>query len=150
MGFLSGYRRWPLQVPYPLCSESQLRLSPLVFGCPPYPGLFLILEMLSSPLSITDFHVFSWLCNHLSYSSPYLIPIPIPFPTLPSSQFPSSICLLCLLFPRVSEMQASLLGPSFLFSFFASVECNTVSLGIFLINYWSGTTPWKIFLGCMR
>ena len=37
LGFLPGYRRWPLQVPHPQCCVSQLRSPPLTLGHLPYP-----------------------------------------------------------------------------------------------------------------
>ena len=38
MGFLTCYKTWPLQVPYPQYCESQLRSSPLILEPLPYPS----------------------------------------------------------------------------------------------------------------
>jgi hypothetical protein len=46
-GFLSEYRRWPLQVPCPQCSESQLRSPPLTFGYLPCPRVFTALFLIN-------------------------------------------------------------------------------------------------------
>ena len=37
LGFLSLYRRWPLKVPYPQCSWSQMRSPELILGYHSYP-----------------------------------------------------------------------------------------------------------------
>jgi hypothetical protein len=73
------------------------------------------------------FHLFSWPSSSFSCSFTHLIPNP----SLPSSAtlppFPSLyLPLMTILLPLLSEIQASSLGPSFLFSFFGSVECNMV------------------------
>ena len=74
-------------------------------------------------LSVADFHSFSWPSSHLSCLSPCLIlNLPIScLPLLPHSFLPLS--LMTILLSLLSEMQASSLEPSFLFSFFGSVEC---------------------------
>ena len=52
--FLPGYRRWPFQVPYSQCCESQLRTLPLILGRLPYPGSFSLsgdIHYLYTPIS---------------------------------------------------------------------------------------------------
>ena len=67
---------------------------------------------------------FFWPSSPLSYLSPYLIQnTPLYFPLhplfLPVPSF--HLTPMTILFPLLSEIQASLLGPSFLFSFSGSV-----------------------------
>ena len=94
------------------------------FGCFPYS------RSLSHPGDVP------YLLTPISYRFPQLLAIPPVFPYTwswnlhfpphtPSSQFPSlHLCLLTILCPLLSEIQAFLLGPSFLFSFLGSVECS--------------------------
>jgi hypothetical protein len=69
--------------------------------------------------SVADFHSFSWPSDHPSYPphtwTEHPISLPIPFPSL-------HLLLMTILFPLLSEFQASTLGPSFFFSFCDSVE----------------------------
>jgi hypothetical protein len=85
--FLPGYRRWPLYVPYPHCCEAQLRLPPFILGHLPCPrSLSLSLSgnaSTSPPPSVTDFHSFSWLTDHLCCPSTHLI-LHLPPPKFPS------------------------------------------------------------------
>jgi hypothetical protein len=87
LGRLSGYRKWPLKVLFPKCSESQLRLSPVILGWLPYPrSCPEDAPLTSSPLSVADFHSYSWPSNHLSCPSPHLIlnsSLPLPALSLP-------------------------------------------------------------------
>jgi hypothetical protein len=115
---LPGDSRWPFSVPYPQCSELQLRSPPFILACLLYP------RSLSHPgnashlltLSVADFHTFSW-PSHLSFFTP-----PFPFPSLflpvPSLHLP----LMTILSPLLSEIWASLLRLSFLISFFGSMS----------------------------
>ena len=87
------------------------------------PGLCVILKMSPtfSPPSLADYHSFSLSFGHIScspissrihpHSSSYPLSYPIP-----------SIHLPLILIPLLSEIQASSLTPSFLLSFFESVE----------------------------
>ena len=75
----------------------------------------------SSPQSLAHLHSLSWPCSHLSCPSPHLIPNPH------SSPHSLHLPLMTILFPLLSEIQASSLVPSFLFSYFGSVN---YSMGI--------------------
>ena len=78
------------------------------------------------PLSVADFHSFSWPSGQPACPSPHLIlNSPFATPHFPSLLLPS-LCLplMTILFPLLSEIQVSLLGASFLFSIFGSVEYN--------------------------
>ena len=122
LGFLPGFRRWPLQVPYPQCYESQLKSPHWFVGTSLIPCLSLVLKMtLSSlPESVADFHTFSWSSSYFVYPSQtwYWASIPLTIPFL--SQVPPSICLLWLLFTLLSVTQASSRVPSFLFIYIES------------------------------
>ena len=88
-GFLPGFRRWPLQVPYPQCCESQLRSPPLILQLLPSPrSLSLSGDVpASSPPLVADFHSFSWPSGHPSCASPNQIlnphspPMSLPMPS---------------------------------------------------------------------
>ena len=118
---MSGYRKWSLQVPYSQCSESQIKSPLLIFEhlpCP-WPGIILEIVTTTSPLSAADFHSFAWPSGHFSCPSPHLIS--------PPSQVPSlHLPPMSILFPLLSEIEASLLDPLFLLSLFGSVACNVV------------------------
>ena len=122
LGFLSGLRKWSLQVPYSQCSESQLRSPPLILEhlpCP-RPGIILEIATTTSPLSAVDFHSFAWPSGHFSCPSPHLISPPF---QLPSLHLPP----MTISFPLLSEIQTSSLGPS-LVRCFGSMDCSTCIL----------------------
>lgn len=79
----------------------------------------------SQPISVADFHSFSWPSCHFSCPFPYL---PFSCPALP----PLSVTYDYFI-PLLSESPASLLGPSLLFSFFGSLECSMGRLH-FIVN----------------
>jgi hypothetical protein len=120
LAFLPGYRRWPLQVPCPQCCEPQLRSPPLILGSLSYPRSLVhpgdAPPPASLPPSVADFYSFSWPSGCLScptlilntYPHSPLHPLSLPGPSL-------HLPLMTILFPLVSEIQASLLVPSFLF-----------------------------------
>jgi hypothetical protein len=86
---------------------------------PPYP--------IPQTPSVADFHSFLWPSGHLSCPSPHLIlspPILLPNPPPITYLY---LLPITILFPLLSESQASLHWPSFLCSFCGSVEC---SMGI--------------------
>lgn len=92
-------------------------------------GFCFILEIppTSSPLLIADFKSFSWPFSYRSchFSNPQ-IPIFPHTPSLPISSFHRPF--MTILFTLLSEIPASLLGPSFLFGFFGSVECSMIAV----------------------
>lgn len=120
LGFLPGYRRWPLQFPNPQCYEAQLRSPTMILRCLPYP------KYLASPgdaphlppLSVAD--SFSCPSGNLPCPSQHMIlnpspPLSSPYlisPSVPSLHMPPSM----ILFPV--KMRYKL---SFLFVFFGSV-----------------------------
>jgi hypothetical protein len=80
----------------------------------------------SKPRSVAYFYSFSWPSCHLFYCpSPHMILTPH-FSIHPLSlSVPSiSLPLMIISFPLLSEIQASLLVPSFMFSLFVSVKCS--------------------------
>ena len=80
------------------------------------PGFYLTVKMTSTsiPLSVSDFHSFSWPSSHLfCHSSTLVSESPIPLPIPPPSQFPSFISLLWL-FYYPSNWDSSFLAWSFL------------------------------------
>jgi hypothetical protein len=85
-------------------------------------------------LSVSDFHSFSWTSGHHSYPSLCLILNPHSLLHSLSHAVPS-LCLsfMTILFPLLSESQASLFVPSFLFSIFGSTEC-TMEILYFMVN----------------
>ncbi|EDL27184.1 mCG144766, partial [Mus musculus] len=135
-GALPGYKRRPLQVPYPQCCQSQLRTSPLILGHLCYPRSLSLpgdAPYIPTPVScrFPFILVAIW---------PSLVSIPIPDPELPfPSPLPlppsslSSFALMAILFPLLSKIQAFLLMPPFLFSFFGSAECS-VETPYFMAN----------------
>ena len=140
LGFLSGLRKWSLQVPYSQCSESQLRSPPLILEhlpCP-RPGIVLEIATTTSPLSAVDFHSFAWPSGYFSCPSPDLTSPPFQVPSL-------HLPPMTILFPLLSEIEASLLGPLFLFSFFGSVECNVVPAFSANIHLQVGTYHARLF-----
>jgi hypothetical protein len=91
-GFLPGFRRWPLQVPYHQCCESQLRSPPLIPRYFPY----------------------SWSPSHHGYDPHLLTPITCRFLFILIATWPSLLSLdnlimnlLILLFPIPSLTQFS-------------------------------------------
>ena len=85
----------------------------------PWPGIILEIVTTITSLSAADFHSFAWPSGHFSCPSPHLISHPFQVPCL-------HLPPMTILFPLLSEIEASLLGHLFLFSFFGSVECNVV------------------------
>ena len=71
--------------------------------------------------------------------SPNFPPYPL-FPTVLSLHWH----LMSVLFPLLSEIQESSLVPSFLFSFFGSVECSIIF--IWVLNNWSRGYPKSCYL----
>jgi hypothetical protein len=127
MGLLPGYRRWPFQVPYSYCCESQLRLPPMDPGETP---CYQVLDTSSrwppcpTPARLRFLFILLSLCPSL-LSLPLLDPEDTPFPSQPLfhpvpslHQTPMSI-----LFLPLSEIHTSSLGPSLLLNFFGSVKC---------------------------
>ena len=129
LGFLPGNRRWPLQVPYPQCCESQLRPSPLIlwqmrtlsqvsisswrWPSPPHPSQLHISIHFHGYLAISPVLPHTWSWNSL------LLPIPSLFQSPPTH---TSICLLWL-FISLSKWDSSFLTWAFLhFWLFVSVE----------------------------
>ena len=70
--------------------------------------------------SASDFHSFAWPSGHFSCPSPHLISLIFQVPSL-------YLPPMSILFPLLSGIEASLLGPLFLLRLFGSVECNVVS-----------------------
>ena len=111
LGFLPGYRRWPLQVPYPQCYKSQPRSSPLILRHFPYPRIFGSLAIFSvSP------HTWSWIPHSLPHTPSYSV-----------SSLHLPLLTIYFILPLLSEFKVPLLVPSFLFSIFDTMEC---SMGI--------------------
>jgi hypothetical protein len=54
MGFFLGYRRQPLQVPYPYCCEFHLRSLPLIPGCFLHPRSLALLGIY--PRDVPQYH----------------------------------------------------------------------------------------------
>ena len=92
LGFLPGYRRWPLQVPYPQCCEPHLA-PPLSLRRLPYPkSLSLPGDSPTSPsllqvsihshghLAVPPVPPYTWF-----QPSPFPSPFPLPFSSLPPS-----------------------------------------------------------------
>lgn len=94
LGFLPGYRRWPLYFPYLQWSESQRGSPPLILWYLPYSWSLWHPEDASyiPTLVSSDFHPFSWSSAHFFCPSKHLILNSlIPFPILSStSSFPPS------------------------------------------------------------
>lgn len=126
LGLLTGYLK-KVASSSSIYSESQIRSPTLILGHLPYS------MSLSSPGDNTptphphqlqiSFHFH----GQLAISPVLLCTCPEPPLTphslsllLPSLHLP----FITILFPLLSEIQASSLGPPFLFSFFVSVECN--------------------------
>jgi hypothetical protein len=112
--------------------------APEFLGNLPYPRSLTSWRWKPPPhtsLSAADFHLFSWPSVHLSCPSPNLI-LKLPLPLcLPPTPVPF-LCLppMAVLFPLLREIQASSLGPSFMFSFFESVECSIDICMLWLIS----------------
>ena len=126
LGFLPDYRTWPLQVPYLQCCESQIRSPPLILGFLPYtrslpcprdasrlpPPVsyrfpFILMSIWTPLLSLSTPDPETFPC-----SPPHPISLPVP-PHTPTPCLPPMNILL----PLLGEIQASLIGPPFLFSF---------------------------------
>ena len=106
-GFLPGYRRWPLHVPYPQCFESQLRIFTLIlwetlsqvsvssWRCLLHPQYF----NCRFPFILMAFWWFFLSpCTpdpDSSHSTPHLLSHPVPYPNL---------SLMIILFPFLSEI----------------------------------------------
>ena len=114
-GFLSHYRRWPFQVPYPQCSESQLRSPPLILRCFLYPRFLShpgdAPQPTSSPHMLQipiHFHVHLAISPDLSHTW-FGIPQPPPHPSsLPVLSY--HLLLLTILDPLLSEILTSSLA----------------------------------------
>jgi hypothetical protein len=137
-----------LWVPYPQCCESQLRSPHWFLGTSPIPGLCLILEMLLSPHTISCRFPFIFIDI---YPSLLFLPTPDPEHPIPPLhnpfQFLPPICLMTILFPLLSEIQASSLVPSFLFSFFGLWSVAWVSCILWLISTYSWVHIMHVPLG---
>jgi hypothetical protein len=132
MGFVPGYRGWPFHILFYQCCESRLMS----------PHWFLRTFSISDPchvLEITSISTPTPLPTHTSCNFPFilvaiwpsLLSLSVPDPEIHSNvlpipsttQTPPSIFLLWLFYSLLlSEIQASLLWPSFFFSLLWSVE----------------------------
>jgi hypothetical protein len=108
-------------------SHCRLFIPPLLLESPSYtpwrlPHPRFLTYPRDVPPPLTVFYLFTWptlLGSPFTLNSLSCIPLLSPF--LPSSLPPST---LDDKFPVLSEIQACSLGPSWLFSFFVSVECS--------------------------
>jgi hypothetical protein len=116
---MPGYTRWSLRALYPHFLGISARGTLIDFLNPPRPQVFGMSQRSNFP---------SPPLSPLSQLSLYL-PHSHPNPPHPLSYAVPSLLppLMTVLFPLLSETQASSLGPSLLFSFFGSVDC---SMGI--------------------
>jgi hypothetical protein len=145
---LPGYRKWPSGSIFPLLGVLY-KDTPIDLWDPPLPTSVALPRDSHHPLYLASFRfpfvlLALWLSllslptidpEH-SYSPPYPLSHPVPTLHMPP---------LTILFSLLSEIQAFSLGPSFLFSFFGSVEC-IVRAPYFMIDIHLYVGTWQAFL----
>ena len=131
LGVLPGYRRWPLQAPYPLLPGVWVRVT--LIDSLEYPQLRSLAHLRDAPTpsSIANFHFLSWSFFPGSVHTLWPItPLPIPSPT----QFPLSLHLRQLFyFPFWVRFKHPPL----------CLPCYLASLGLWIV-VWVSCTLWLI------
>lgn len=139
LGILPGYRRWPLQAPYPQLFKVSTSVTPIdSLAAPPQPRSLACPRESPFPLSpLTS--VLSQLLFLLLILSPCCSSDPLSYPVPSTQPLPKSFS-----FSLLRNFQASSLGYSLLFCFFGSVDCSIVILS-FLDNIHQHMSTYQIF-----